>query len=546
MITLATGMMIVLGVAAPLMGWEPLRVLLVPALPGVGMEKLQQELGVELDRRLGESRHFEFVLSEEEEQRLLRELERQQGDLFSEKYQVELGKLKGAEYMLIYSLNPGSASAVFKASVAITDLGNGTRETAYASGRGMAEVAGELARKITIALPPRGRITYVPKTQRSLVHIDMGRNQGLQQGQRVVKREGRSILARLKLTTVYADSSEAEVELGFRELSQGDTVYLLIEGDTRQPGEAGKTPPTLRPPAPPPSVPPRSEDVTLLVSSVPEGELLVKAGGAPWQSLGRSNRRYVLTEGNYTIKVYSPGYRAYEKTHHVGGDTINRLSVTLEAITDMVLIPAGSFTMGAEREPDNPPHLVTLDAFYLDKKEVTVREFQEQVRNYRPAIDNYPADQAAIGINWREAKAYCESMGKRLPTEAEWERACRGPQDFRCGYGERYDPKMTDARTADTKISLFPLSGNSANGFGLFDMTGGVWEWCADGYRKDLRSLGERNPLYESKGEDHVLRGGAWIMQNPAQRATCVYRYHDSPPDPRKALIGFRCAADTE
>lgn len=550
---LAIGIVMILGIIAPLWGVEPVRILLVPApgRPGAGMEMLQQELGVELGRRVGDLPHLEFVLTEEEQQALLGEWERQQGDLFDEKSQVELGRLKGAEYRLTYTVNPGGANTTYTGSVAIYDLRVGTRETVYASARGMAEVAEELARKLNAALPPRGTITQSPRSQNALVRIDMGRNQGLQQGQRVVKREGRNILARLRLTTVYPDSAEAEIEYGkFRELRQGDKVYLLLEGDSRQPEGGGKPRPTTRPADSPPSPPRRSESTRttgeLVVNAVPEGELLVKSGGAQWRSLGKSSRRYELAEGTYFIKVRSPGYKTHEEKRYIRGGTESHLSVSLKEITDMVLIPAGTFTMGAEGESDNVPHAVTLNAFYLDKKEVTVREYQQQVGSYRPFMQNYPADQAAIGISWREAKNYCESIGKRLPTEAEWERACRGPQNLKCGYGDRYDPNMTDARTPDTKIALFPLSGNSANGFGLFDMTGGVWEWCADAYRKDLESLGSRNPRYESQGPEHVLRGGAWVMQNPARRATCVYRYHDSPPDPRTAPIGFRCAADVD
>ena len=143
--------------------------------------------------------------------------------------------------------------------------------------------------------------------------------------------------------------------------------------------------------------------------------------------------------------------------------------------------------------------------------------------HYTPP-DNYPANGPAIGISWNEAREYCKEIGKRLPTEAEWEKACRGPEGFRYGYGDFFDRKRTDARTAENRIASYPLTGSNTNSFGLYDMTGGVLEWVADVYLGDMTNFDYRNPLSEARVENYVARGGAYMMSDPAKKASCVFK----------------------
>lgn len=540
MMHIAISMLLTLGTVIPLWGGEPQRLLLVPDASSSAGENLLKELEIELTQRLEAIPHFELVLKEEEREMFLREWEQQLSDIFAEKYQVKIGELRGAEYILRFNTYQGNAPK-YRFEVMIYDLKTGLKEPVYYSSEAedISAAAGKLAQQITAKLPPRGVVTQKPRPPRP-IKIDSGSQLGLREGQKVVKKDGKKITARLKLIKVYPDSSEAEVESGYNDIAVGDVVHLQLEG-------------TSEPPPPPPA--PRRSDSSiqptrlsgiLLVQTTPEADLAIRLQtGSTWRTLGKSNRGYELPEGDYVIRAGSPGYRPHEERHYIRGGTENRISVKLEKVTDMVLIPAGNFTMGATGERDNPPHPVTLKAFYIGKKEVTVEEYQKVVKDYKPFIPHYPVNHAAIGISWEEAGNYCKAIGKRLPTEAEWERACRGPQNFKCGYGDSYDPRLTDARTESRKIADYPLSEHSSNGYGLYDMTGGVWEWCADAYRADIENLDPRNPVYVSSQGTHVMRGGAWIMQNPERRASCVYRFHTTP-DVHEGTVGFRCAADAE
>ena len=195
----------------------------------------------------------------------------------------------------------------------------------------------------------------------------------------------------------------------------------------------------------------------------------------------------------------------------------------------MVRIPAGSFEMGdhfGEGSTNEwPVHRVELDAFYMDVHEVTVGQFREfvnqsgyshggnwnSVGKYSPG-DGYPM----VYVTWPDAVAYAKWAGKRLPTEAEWEYAARGGL-----VGKRYpwgdEVTHDDANYSGTggkdkwDRQTAPVVSFEANGYGLYDMGGNVWEWCQDWYGSDYyNNSPAKNPRGPETGSYRVLRGGGW------------------------------------
>ncbi|MDP6746463.1 MAG: SUMF1/EgtB/PvdO family nonheme iron enzyme [Candidatus Poribacteria bacterium] len=229
---------------------------------------------------------------------------------------------------------------------------------------------------------------------------------------------------------------------------------------------------------------------------------------------------------------------------------------------EMALISAGSFQMGdSKNEPESwmkrsrPVHTVELDAFYMDVNEVTVGQFKQfvnqsgykyggdwnDVAKYSPG-DDYPM----VHVNWDDATAYAKWAGKRLPTEAEWEYAARGRL-----IGKRYPlgDEMTDddANWSNTAIGkdkweyCSPVGSFEANGYGLYDMAGNVYEWCADWYDEGYYSISPaKNPLGPDSGLYRVLRGGFW--DNYTNTLWIAYRGGTSPFN-RINDLGFRCVS---
>ena len=223
---------------------------------------------------------------------------------------------------------------------------------------------------------------------------------------------------------------------------------------------------------------------------------------------------------------------------------------------EMVLIPAGSFEMGdhfSEGDADElPVHRVTLDAFYMDTHEVTVGQFKQfvnqsgydyqgnwnDVARYSPG-DDYPM----IYVSWNDAVAYAEWAGKRLPTEAEWEYAARGRLvGQRYVWGDEIDKTQAHYDSWNDGNGTTKLVGSySANGYGLYDMAGNVWEWCQDWYDSDYHTNSPvNNPQGPETGSDRVLRGGSWV--NLTNHLRLAIRNHRGPNN-RSVNVGFRCVS---
>ena len=223
----------------------------------------------------------------------------------------------------------------------------------------------------------------------------------------------------------------------------------------------------------------------------------------------------------------------------------------------MVLIPAGSFEMGDHldnMENALPVHTVELDAFYMDRYEVTVGQFKKFVRESKYSYNRWndvvvfsPTDDHPMSyVNWYAATAYAKWAGKRLPTEAEWEYAARGGlRGKRYPWGDditHEDANYADMDGKDEWQYCAPTGSFDPNRYGLYDVAGNVWEWCADWYGEGYYiSSPLKDPPGPSTGRIRVLRGGAWYYAVDALRVTYrIGRY----PMVANFGCGFRCVAD--
>ncbi len=236
-----------------------------------------------------------------------------------------------------------------------------------------------------------------------------------------------------------------------------------------------------------------------------------------------------------------------------GSKTSGQATKGSSPVSDMVLIPAGTFLMGSEDgdQDENPPHRVSLQAFYLDKYEVTNAQYKAFLQSNGHPPPRYwndnrfnQPDAPVVGVTWYDARDYCRWKGKRLPTEAEWERAARGPQGYLWPWGNEYKEGYANVEgTADGYKYTAPVGrfeqGKTAEG--VYDMAGNVWEWIADWYNNTTYSSRSTpaNPTGPENGTLKVLRGGSWIFAPELTRAT---NRNANPPDNAYVSIGFRCA----
>lgn len=221
----------------------------------------------------------------------------------------------------------------------------------------------------------------------------------------------------------------------------------------------------------------------------------------------------------------------------------------------MVLIPAGTFIMGSnDYDNEKPPHQVSIAAFYMDKYEVTVAQYQkflaanpshDQPTKWNEQLQN--ANRPVVNVSWNDAVAYCEWLSRqrgkrvRLPTEAEWEYAARGGLNGKkYPWGDDITTSNANFYSSDNTNALQDVGLYSPNNYGLYDMAGNVWEWCSSLYK---RYPNNRNDGRENLSTDdaRVLRGGSWV--NGADYLRCADRGNDEPSH-RSLNVGFRCAQD--
>lgn len=218
--------------------------------------------------------------------------------------------------------------------------------------------------------------------------------------------------------------------------------------------------------------------------------------------------------------------------------------------SDTMLIPAGEFVMGSDDgdSDEKPRRRVYVDAFLIDKYEVTNSQFRGFMEAAGWAAPSYwnnsrfnGPTQPVVGVSWHDADAYCRWVGKRLPTEAEWEKAARGADGRRFPWGNASVEKSkaqynSDSPAGTVSVGSFP---DGASPYGVHDMAGNVWEWVSDWYDK---SYYQRAPIYNPKGPDtgqlRVLRGGSW---NDGPRNLRSSNRSSLDPENRSLNLGFRC-----
>ena len=291
-----------------------------------------------------------------------------------------------------------------------------------------------------------------------------------------------------------------------------------------------------------------------LITVTASGSVTVTVGPAPVNAMGAQWR---LTSGPDTTwhitgeSVHGLPLGSYEvEFSAVNGYTSPQLtpievlcnsSTSVPAvylIPDLVYIPGGTYNMGASDVQSGCP--VTVSAFLMEASEVTVAEYEAFAQATSRSMPSQPGGDPslpAVNVTWADATAYAVWRGRRLPTEAEWEFAARGGlTDALYPWGD-----TIDAQDANHDLNLLgpTLPGSyAANGYGLFDVGGNVWEWNADWYDASL-SCNSTNPAGPGTGTRRVLRGGSWVSY--PEQVQCAHRSH-ADPGAAYSDLGFRCA----
>lgn len=210
-------------------------------------------------------------------------------------------------------------------------------------------------------------------------------------------------------------------------------------------------------------------------------------------------------------------------------------------------LPAGSFAMGEAGRPDaEPVHTVTLRRFAIGKYEVTQREWQAVMGANPSRFVACGGDCPVEHVSWAAAAEYARRLGAltgrryRLPSEAEWEYACRagGEEDF-CG-GDSPAPL---AWFGDARGGPHPVGGKQANAWGLHDMSGNLWEWTADCSRPGYRDAPADGSARDGDCKSRVLRGGSWLSGAQYSRAALRFSLN---ADYRAGDIGFRIVRELD
>ena len=303
------------------------------------------------------------------------------------------------------------------------------------------------------------------------------------------------------------------------------------------------------------------QDIGLMVLGVPKGSVKRDAWTAQFSTvvsaLDRGKQSSLFPPDTTKVRVEYGGRESSNNPY-----------------ADMVLIPAGDFQMGSNTgDPDEKPvHTVYVDAFYMDIREVTNAQYKQFVdanpqwgqaripTDYHDGEylkhwngNNYPTgkgDHPVVYVSWYGAMAYAQWARKRLPTEAEWEKAARGGLvGSKYPWGNFIDPSQANysSHVGDTTtVGIHP-----PNKYGLYDMAGNVWEWCLDAHERDFyKNSPSRNPIagegiirhitnnFTNVKTLRVLRGGSWNSYPGSLRV--ANRFGDSPANSYSSF-GFRC-----
>ena len=305
-------------------------------------------------------------------------------------------------------------------------------------------------------------------------------------------------------------------------------------------------------------------DLTLRVRT--EGALFIN--GEAQGEASYPERKITLDPGEYTVELKREGYRSYQaqvklKPQDEKTQMIALISTATNAPDGMRFVAAGDFEMGSdEKNDERPQRRVGVDAFYIDEVEVTVSAYRACVNAGRcsvplkthskdremnwgaPGRSRHPIN----GVTWFDAQTYCEWMGARLPTEAEWEKAARGPNAQVYPWGEAratcelavmWDGKELVGCERETTWPVGSKRGG-ASPVGALDMAGNVAEWTADWYAADYYAIAPRqNPSGPRIGMQRTTRGASFGFDASMLKATRRLAF---APDYASGDIGFRCA----
>jgi iron(II)-dependent oxidoreductase len=253
-------------------------------------------------------------------------------------------------------------------------------------------------------------------------------------------------------------------------------------------------------------------------------------------------------------------------------------AATIKSKDEMVSVPAGEFLMGSDKKVDRvayrselPQRRVYLDAYEIDKYEVTNLQYLKFILatgrnpqldwrydggNFQETMTHHPI----MHVSWYDADAYCKWAGKRLPTEAEWEKAARG-EDGRLNPWGNQSAGLSRVNFGRTGLSgpvrdrperllLYPplisvdKYDNAVSPYGAFQMMGNVAEWVADWYDQDYyKRAPDRNPKGPATGTQKAFRGGGWMDSTTTMRAAMR---NGTDPNTRINWMGFRCARDVQ
>lgn len=252
--------------------------------------------------------------------------------------------------------------------------------------------------------------------------------------------------------------------------------------------------------------------------------------------------QFDLSPGEYTFGVHVEGYIMQEESVILSANQKLDLNFKLEPgqiPPGMVLVPAGEFLMGTDgRDPDErPQRTIRLDSYYIDKNEVTNAQFREVFPQYKFELgfEKYPM----AGVTWRQAVEYAKAVGKRLPTEAEWEKAARGDDGQEYPWGNNFDKsRCNSAETYGARLKKTGSHRSGVSPFGCMDMAGNVREWTStwyEAYPGNTAVSARYGQVYR------VLRGGSYLTKRPQVRCPARHMDREEKAEPD---YGFRCAKD--
>ena len=287
-----------------------------------------------------------------------------------------------------------------------------------------------------------------------------------------------------------------------------------------------------------------------------------------------------MNVARWAVLVWGLGMMGLARAQTPFAGAPEALSCLEVPVPGLACVPGGPFARGVKggrHPPARPQSQVWVQTFYMDTHEVTYGAYKDCEKAGRcakagPHYRDFDHPRQPInGVSWYDAKAFCEAHGKHLPTEAEWEKAARGPRGGLYPWGnapatcER--AIIMDARGRSCGVKQRsrthadvgrpePVGSRPPNALGLYDMAGNAWEWVADWYSPSWKACGAACQGVDPKGpcagqetcpghSQKVVRGGSWFW--PAEYATSVYRRPHVPANrPIFHHFGFRCAASLD